>query len=151
MMDAKHYQEKIKLLVAGGEIEVPISLTDQKREIGADITVRIEYAGNEYVASGEEPEWTDAFADLQKKLPQDVVIKCCLSCRHGTLCPYGCIPNMVLCAQSQHIESKYDVIEWLEEADIDSIKRSSFQSCDQFEPAGELYYTYNDFLHWMRK
>lgn len=145
-----HYNETIKLRLPKKEIEVPIWVEHRECEVGAEVTVRIEYSGEEYVGKGTELEWTDAFADLQKKLPVGGQIKSCLTCRYGTLCPYGQIPNYVLCSRSQNIKNKDDVIEWVGRTGQD-IERTAFQSCKNFKPANEKYYTYNDFLHFLRK
>ena len=147
----EQYSEKIQLLVSGEEMEAPIFLTHKENAIDTEITVKMEYLGKEYVGRGKSLEWTDAFADLQKKLPSDVQLKCCLTCRHGTLCPYGNIPNYILCSRSETIESKDDVIDWLYRTDVEPMKRSSFQSCAHFAFADEKYYTYNDFLYYLKK
>ena len=150
-MKEKHYCEKIILLISGEEVEVPISIIDKKADFDADITVKINYLGIEYVAQGTSLEWTDAFANMQKALPENIKLKCCLTCRHGTLCPYGNIPNYVLCSHSESINDKDDVIVWLDRVDIDGVKRTSFQSCQHFEFANEKHYTYNDFLWYLKK
>ena len=110
-----------------------------------------QYLGKEYRGTGKSLEWKDAFADLQKKLPDGVRLKCCLTCRHGTLCPYGNIPNYVLCSKPETITSKDDVITWLYEVDdIEPMERNSFQSCEHFIFADEEHFTYNDFLYYLR-
>ncbi len=146
------YNEMIKLLSSEEEAEVPISVVHKTNAIDWEVTVKIEYRGKEYIAGGKEPEWVDAFADLQKQLPRDVRIKCCLACRHGTLCPYGRIPNYVLCSVSETITDKDDVIEWLYriEDDIASVQKSALQSCEHFIFADEEHFTYNDFEYYLR-
>ena len=148
----EQYNEKMKLLVSGEETEAPILLTHKENAITTEITVKMEYLGKEYSGTGQWIDWTDAFADLQKKLPDGVWLKCCLTCKHGTLCPYGNIPNHVLCSRAETINSKDDVIDWLYRMDdIEPIKRSSFQSCEHFVFADEEHFTYNDFAYYLRK
>lgn len=137
--------------MSGDEIQVPITVTDKKTEETAEITVKLEYQGREYVGKGTNLEWTDAFADLQKTLPEHIKLKCCLTCKHGTLCPYGNIPNYVLCASTERFKSKNDVIDWLDRVDVDSVQRTSFHSCESFEIADQKYYTYNDYLCYWKK
>jgi HAD superfamily hydrolase (TIGR01509 family) len=144
------YREKINLLVKGESVEIPIKVTHKEDAAAAEITVKIEYLGKEYHGTGKSLEWTDAFADLQKNLPDGVRLQCCLTCRHGTLCPYGNIPNYVLCSKSETITSKDDVIDWLYEMDdIEPMKRNSFQNCEHFIFADEEHFTYNDFEYYL--
>ena len=49
------------------------------------VTVAVNYAGNDLIGCGKDHLWMDAFADLQRKLPVDVKIKCCLTCRYGNI------------------------------------------------------------------
>lgn len=150
-MKIKHYSEKINLLVTEREIEVPIYVEAKECEFNNEITAKIKYSDNEYIGKGTSIDWTDAFANLQKTLPDNVKLKCCLTCKHGTLCPYGDIPNYVLCSQSQRIDSKDDVIEWLDRVDVEKMKRTAFQNCSRFEFVDENYYTYNDFVYFLKK
>ncbi|MBQ2988338.1 MAG: HAD family phosphatase [Clostridia bacterium] len=146
------YNETIRLLSSEEEAEVPVSVTYKENAVDREVTVKLKYREKEYISRGKEPEWTDAFADLQKQLPGDMRIKCCLTCRHGTLCPYGRIPNYVLCSGTETIKDKDDVIEWLYRVgdDIERMERSALQSCEHFIFADEAHFTYNDFEYYLR-
>ncbi len=143
------YSGVLKLIVSGKEIEAPYELSHTRCGVDANINIRVEYSGKEYTVHGISPEWTDALANLQKALPDDVTIKCCLSCRYGTLCPYGNIPNYVLCSHSVKIRDKLDVIDWLDTVNVDEIERSSFDDCADFQSAGKNHYTYNDYAYYL--
>lgn len=145
------YNDTIRLRICEKIVDIPVTVTHKDLDVDADILVRIEYEGNEYIGRGDCLEWTDAFADLQKQLPDGVLISSCLTCRHGTLCPYGNIPNYVLCFRSEEIKSKDDVIDRLYGAETGHIERTAFQCCEDFEPAKKGYYTYNDFLYFLEK
>ena len=88
-------------------------------------TVGCTYDGKEYWGRGNDHLWIDAFADLQKKLPEGVTIKCCLTCRHGNLCPVGNAPNEVFCTKDVLITQKSDLYFYTEdEAECEKRSRS---------------------------
>ena len=137
-------------LYAGGElIAAPIVIMHKESENEAEVGIRTEYQEKTYSGIGKNLDWTDAFANLQKALPDDVKIHCCMTCRYGTLCPYGCIPNYILCSENAAIKSDSDVIDWLDKVDENSIKRSSFGYCEKYCSANENDYTYNDYLYYL--
>ena len=72
-----------------------------------------------------------------------------MTCKHGTLCPYGNIPDYILCSKNVVINDKDDVIDWLDKADIEDIKRSSLSLCEQYAASNESDYTYNDYLYYL--
>lgn len=116
-------------------------------------TVGCTYDGEEYWGRGEDDYlWIKAFADLQKKLPEGVTIKCCLTCRHGNLCPVGNPPNEVFCTKDVLITQKSDLYFYTED-DIEREKRSrqSCTLCEDYQPQTDDYYTYNDFLYHLKE
>lgn len=143
------YRGTLNLSVSNEIITVPVFVTHNEQDRDDEITVRIEYSGKEYLGKGKYREWTDAFANLQKALPINVEIQCCLTCRHGTLCPYGNLPNYVLCSKAEKINSKDDVIEWLDRIDAKDVEKSSLEFCEAFEVSNEKHYTYNDYLYFL--
>lgn len=143
------YQGFLNLSVLGDLIAVPIVITHKELEVDAEVVIRIEYKENTYLGTGKNIEWTDAFANLQKTLPDGVNIQCCMTCKHGTLCPYGNIPNCVLCSKNTVINDKDDVIDWLDKVDAKDIKKSSFGYCEQYAASNESDYTYNDYLYYL--
>ena len=115
-------------------------------------TVGCTYDGKEYWGRGKDYLWTDAFADLQKKLPEGVTIKCCLTCRHGNLCPVGNAPNEVFCTKDVLITQKSDLYFYTEdEAECEKRSRQSCALCEDYQPQTDDYYTYNDFLYHLNK
>lgn len=145
------YRGFLNLSVLDNLIAVPIVITHKELEAGAEVVIRIEYKENTYLGIGKSLEWTDAFANLQNSLPDDVKIQCCMTCRHGTLCPYGNIPNRILCTKNAVIRNKDDVVNWLDKVDEKDIKKSSFGCCEKYDASNENDYTYNDYLYYLKK
>ena len=143
------YRGFLNLSVLGELIAVPIVLTHKELNVGAKIVIKIKYKENTYTGTGKNLEWTDAFANLQKALPDGVNIQCCMTCKHGTLCPYGNIPNYIFCSKNVVINDKNDVIEWLDKANVEDIKKSSLGLCEQYEASNENDYTYNDYFYYL--
>ena len=116
------------------------------------VSVGIKYREQEYWGYGKDDLWTDAFADLQKKLPGNVQIQCCLTCRYGNMCPYGNKENELYCTKDVIITSKDDVIELIDK-DASFFERavSSTNYCDDFVYQCDDYYTYNDYLYHLQK
>ena len=100
------YRGFLNLSVLGELIAVPIVITHKELNDGAEVVIKIEHKENTYLGTGKNLEWTDAFANLQKALPDGVNIQCCMTCKHGTLCPYGNIPNYILCSKNVVINDK---------------------------------------------
>ena len=143
------YRGFLNLSVLDDLIAVPIVITHKELNVGAEVVIKIEYKENTFLGTGKSREWTDAFANLQKTLPDGVNIRCCMTCKHGTLCPYGNIPDYILCSKDVVINDKDDVIDWLDKADVEAIKKSSFGLCEQYEASNVNEYTYNDYLYYL--
>ena len=116
------------------------------------VNVGIKYNGQELWGRGKDYLWEDAFADLQKQLPQDVTIKCCMTCRYGNMCPVGNKPDEVFCTKDVLITQKSDLFFYTED-DIEREKRSRGSTCvcGEYQPQTENYYTYNDYLYQLNK
>ena len=94
----------------------------------------------------------DAIADLQNRLPQGVLLKCCLACRHGSFCPVGNGMNEVFCVSDLVPKEKSDLFFCTEnEEETHKRSREYFHQCEKFQPQEENYYTYNDFYHYLKK
>ncbi len=115
-----------------------------------DVACKLE--GNEYYGYGSDYLWIDAFADLQRKLPTDVILKCCLTCRHGNLCPVGDNNNEVFCTKDVQITQKSDLYFYTEDED-ERAKRSRqyCNVCEEFQTQSDEYYTYNDYFYFLKK
>ena len=143
------YRGFLNLFVLGKLIAVPIILTHKELNVGAEVVIKIKYKENTYIGTGKSLEWTDAFANLQKALPDGVNIQCCMTCKHGTLCPYGNIPDYILCSKKAVINNKDDVIDWLDKVGVENIKKSSLDLCEQYDASNDKAYTYNDYLYYL--
>lgn len=116
------------------------------------INVGIKYKGQELWGRGKDDLWVDAFADLQKQLPQDVTIKCCLICRHGNLCPVGNKPDEFFCTKDVLIKQKSDLFFYTEEeTEREKRSRGCTCVCGEYQPQTEDCYTYNDYLDYLNK
>ncbi len=139
----------IKLKNNLGEFEAPIRIVieESKRDFRATVSLRLD--GDEYVGRGESYYLDDAFADLQRKLPEGVFLRCCIACQYGNLCPYGSEPDTVLCTFPEKIEDKMDLVDLISE-DKFVLKETTF-TCENFTPANNDTYTYSDFYYYLNK
>lgn len=139
----------IKLKNSSGEFEVPVHIIieEQKRDFKATVSLRLD--GEEYVGRGEGYYLDDAFADLQRKLPEGVSLRCCIACQYGNLCPYGSEADTVLCTFPEKIEDKLELVDLIS-GDKFALKETTF-FCENFAPASDEAYTYSDFYYYLKK
>ncbi len=159
----KQYKNKVVLVTPNGELETDIHIVCHeedmyymgKLEKAPTVNIGIQYQSNEVWGRGKDYLWIDAFADLQKQLPRDVTLKCCLTCRHGNMCPYGNKPGEVFCTKDLIITSKEDMCRLFdsEKAIDDMKKRSRFcaNNCEDYQQQSRDNYTYNDYLYELDK
>lgn len=127
-----------------------ITILCNEEYIPAAITVYIKYQNKDYLGCGNDSLWVDAFADLQKKLPTDVTLKCCLSCRHGNMCPVGNQPNELFCTKDVHIAQKSDLFFYTEDyAEREKRSKKYTDVCENYQPQSEECYTYTDYLYYL--
>lgn len=123
-------------------------------EKGPTVTVGVKYNGEQLWGRGKDYLWVDAFANVQKQLPNDVLLKCCLTCRHGNMCPYGNEPGKLFCTKGLIVGSKEDMCNLFDDQEnskiFDRIK-SVADSCNEYTPQSDDYYTYNDYLYRLEK
>ena len=146
----KIIESQISLFSSTSKVSVPIQIcyTDDEVEI------TINYNGAEYCATGKDYLWVDAFANLQRKLPHGIFLACCMTCRHGNMCPYGNKENQLYCTKDVLLNSKDDVIELMYykgHASFFERAVSSTNCCDDFVYQCDDYYTYNDYLYHLQK
>lgn len=156
----RQYKRQIHLATPEGDqlIDMRIICHDedvyykQVLEKAPIINVGIKYNGQELWGRGKDYLWVDAFTDLQKQLPQDVTIKCCLTCRYGNMCPVGNKPDELFCTKDVLITQKSDLYFYTED-DTEREKRSRGYTCvcGEYQPRTEDYYTYNDYLYQLNK
>lgn len=116
------------------------------------VNVSCTFEGKEYGGHGSDALWIDAFADLQRKLPEGVFLKGCLSCRYGNLCPVGNGVNEVFCTKDVLIRQKSDLYFYTEDATERSKRsRQYWDFCEDYQPQTEECYTYNDYWYYLQK
>lgn len=146
----KEYRYEITLSTPDGEQKAPLCVRwDEENEYAPSVTVGIKFQDQEMWSHGKEYLWEDAFADLQKQLPADVILKCCLTCRYGSLCPFGNAPGEFYCTRGVEITSKNDLCDWFNEnndAEIKSRTRNCADTCEDYKQQSNDFFTYNDYL-----
>lgn len=151
----KECKYDINLLTPNGELRSRINISyELESEDGNTIKVvaSICYNEKEYLGVGTDFLWTDAVADLQKKLPDNVVLKCCVACKHGNLCPVGNARNEIFCMKDIKPSQKSDIFFYTEDnTEREKRQRAYFDHCKEFEPQSKDYYTYNDFIDFLSK
>lgn len=156
----KQYQSKITLSTPDGEKEFDSLIICHDEDVcssGGDavkapsVLVGIEYEGKKIWGRGKEYLWFDAFADLQRQLPDAVKLKCCLTCRHGNLCPFGNTPGEVFCTKDVIIQHRNDVMFYTEnDAEREKRSRNCTDTCQDYQEQSEDYYTYNDYIFYVK-
>ncbi len=117
-----------------------------------NISIGINYEGEDYFGVGKDYLWVDAFADLQKKLPEGVSLKCCITCRHGNMCPVGNSPDELFCTKDIEIKEKSGLFYYTEDNDERAKRaRSSTDVCDQYQEQSKEHFSYNDYLYYLLK
>ena len=158
----KQYKYEITLMTPIGEEKTEVNIVcheedmyyQGKLEKAPIVNVGIKYEDKEFWGHGKDYLWVDAFADLQKQLPDGVIIKCCLSCRHGNLCPYGNRPGELFCTKDLIINSKEDMCNLFDNSETHAIyerTKNITDSCSEYSLQSDDYYTYNDYLYHLRK
>lgn len=80
VVNSPNGDETVQLIISCYEEEVYINGVPVQP---LTVSVGCKYDGKEYWGYGKDHLWIDAFADLQRKLPEGVFLKCCLTCRHA--------------------------------------------------------------------
>ena len=143
-------ESQISLFSSTSKVSVPIQI----RYTDDSVEITVSYNDIEYCAKGKDHLWVDAFADLQAKLPSNTQLACCMTCRHGNMCPYGNKENQLYCTKDVLLNSKDDVIELMDYKGHDSFFEravSSIYCCDDFIYQSNDCFTYNDYLYHLQK
>lgn len=116
------------------------------------VRVTLPYEGKDYQGVGSDYLLVDAFVDLQRNLPENIYLKCCLTCRHGNMCPVGNTPGEIFCTKDVVIRSEKDSLHYTEDEN-ERKKRSRFYTdiCENYKEQTEEFYTYNYFYSSMKK
>lgn len=116
------------------------------------VTAGCKYDGKVYWGQGRDEYRIDAFADLQRQLPEGVFLKCCLTCRHGNLCPFGNELDELFCTKDLQITRKSDLYECTQNREErEKRSRQYCGLCEDYQPQTEDCYTYNDFLDFLKR
>ena len=154
----RQYKKTIALSTPNGKCELDTNIICHDEDIysfggdkveGPSVSVGIKYGEKEIWGYGKDFLWVDAFADLQKKLPDNVKIQCCLTCRHGNMCPVGNAPGELFCTKDVIITQKSDLFFYTEDdTERTSRSRDCTNVCEKYEEQSKDYYTYNDYLYY---
>lgn len=151
----KQYRYEITLSTPDGESKEPLHVVcNEEDEFYPTVRVGIQYQDQEILGYGKDYLWVDAFADLQKHLPDNVILKCCLTCRHGNMCPYGNNPGEVFCTKDLVVSSKGDMCNLFDTESNDEIEnrsRNYADTCEDYKHQSSDFYTYSDYLYELKK
>ncbi|MCI8331695.1 MAG: hypothetical protein HFE78_02580 [Clostridiales bacterium] len=152
----KCYRYEITLLTPHGEQKIPLHVScNQEDETHPAISLCTKYKDQEIQVYGKDYLWIDAWADLQKHLPEGVILKCCLTCRHGNMCPFGNKPGEVFCTKGIEIMTKNDMCDWFDYTkngtEIEKRSRRYADTCEDYKHQSWDFYTYNDYLYELNK
>jgi hypothetical protein len=149
----KIIEEYITLLSPTEKMNTPIQINYDDGEDGVNsVEINLIYNGVLYQGKGRDHLWVDAFADLQNKLPHNIKLACCMTCRHGNMCPYGNTENQLFCTKDIRITSKEDMCNLFDQTDpFEERSVASIDFCDDFVYQSDEYYTYNDYRYQLNK
>ncbi len=152
----RQYKKTITLSTPSEKCELDVHIICHDEDVysyggdkaeGPSVSVGIKYGAKEFWGYGKDYLWTDAFAELQKKLPEDVKIQCCLTCRHGNMCPVGNVPGELFCTKDVVITQKSDLFFYTEdEFERANRSRDCTNICENYQEQTNEYFTYNDYL-----
>ena len=154
----RQYKKTITLSTPNGNCELDARIICHDEDVysfggdkveGPSVSVGIKYGEKEIWGHGKDYLWVDAFADLQKKLPDNVKIQCCLTCRHGNMCPVGNTPSELFCTKDVAITQKSDLFFYTEdEAERTKRFRDYTDICEKYQEQSKDHFTYNDYLFY---
>ena len=153
----KQYIYKGHLITPTGEEETEIHIVYHEEdtyyqgelEKGPTVSVGVKYNGEQLWGRGKDYLWVDAFANVQKQLPDGVLLKCCMTCQHGNMCPYGNEPGKLFCTTGLIVNSKEDMCNLFDNRENSKIfdrTKNVADSCNEYTPQSNDFYTYNDYL-----
>ena len=114
----KEINTYIKLLDKSNIIRLTVNIRINKIEEKGKVEISLIYNNVEYIGIGTEWLWEDAFADLQNKLPKNIKLLCCMTCRHGNMCPFGNEPRELYCTKNTKVNSKKQLAQLFNETKI---------------------------------
>ncbi len=156
----RQYEKRITVSTPSGKCELDTHIICHDEDVysyggdkaeGPSVSVGIKYGKKEFWGYGKDYLWTDAFADLQKKLPNGVKIQCCLTCRHGNMCPVGNKPGEIFCTKDVIPKEKSDLYYYTEEeSERKKRSRNYTDLCEDYKEQSSDFFTYNDFPYLLK-
>ncbi len=117
-----------------------------------EISVGIKIGGKEYWGRGKECDGQDAFADLQKQLPDGVALKCCLSCRYGNQSPFSNAFDLLYCMKDVIISGKMDLCHYTTDTvEANTRKRCYTDVCEDWAKQSDDVFVYSDYPLYLEK
>ncbi len=149
ILDTPNGNQEVQLIVSCHDEAVFVKGVREEPPI---VNVGCKYNGKEYWGQGSDYLWVDAFVDLQRQLPENALLKCCLTCRYGNLCPVGDVVNEVYCTKDVLIAQKSDLYLYTED-NIEREKRvrKYCDLCTDYQPQTDSFYTYNDYSDLLKR
>lgn len=155
----RHYDKQLVLSTPSGDVTVKAMLREHDvpvyyngvRVDPPSMTLNVAYDGKKYWSNAVCRTWEEAFAALQKGLPEGVRIRSCLTCRHGNFSPYG-KSSAILCLKNYAPKNKLEVCDLLN-SDNDHFRklRDCCFICPDYREASKDFYAYNDYLNCLNK
>ncbi len=151
----RRYDKPLVLSTPNGDVTVKAMLREHDvpvyyngvRVDPPSMTLTVAYEGKKYWSNAVCHTWEEAFATLQKGLPEGVRIKSCLTCRHGNFSPFGNKNDEILCLKNYAPKNKLDVCDLLDgDKDLFRKLRDCSFVCPDYREASEDHYAYNDYL-----
>ena len=156
---SKQYKKELTLAKENDEFKVGACITCKNEDVNLNcgdkieapsVTVAIEYGTQMLCGYGKDYLWADAFADLQKNLPNKVKMRCCMTCRHGNMCPVGNKPGELFCTKDVSITQKSDLFFYTEnETERAKRSRDCTDVCESYQEQTSEHYTYNDYVNFL--
>ena len=147
-------KETIQLQTNEGVESLDIDITFDNKDPNKALlmTIKAHYQGKQITAFGNRYPFEDAFADLQKKLPENVILSSCMTCRHGNMCPSGDESNRVFCTKDVTIRSIRDLHFYTEDVQEHAKRSRRFTDyCADYQQQAREHFTYNDYLHYLNQ
>ena len=144
----KEIADTIKVIIDNREIETEIHIQRKETKHDRTVTAALSLDGMDYVGIGKNCDVDEPLADLQNKLPDGAIIKCCVTCQYGHFCPYGSDGDTMLCIFPETISDKLDLVDLMAENKY-AIKKNA-DCCENFAPAKDEFYSYNSFLRYLK-
>ena len=155
----RKYQYRPALQTSEGEESVELTVNTREEAVYYEdaqeppftVNIGCQYKSKQYWGYGTDELWIDAFADLQRKLPEGVFLKCCVTCAHGNHCPVGNVENEIFCTKDVLITQKSDLYFYTEDEEERAKRiRQNCDLCADYRMQCEDIYTYNNYLYFLK-